>query len=52
MELVPTYTPSPTGLGKHLLEPIPAIESQMPIQISSPKIVVLRPSIPLARIQS
>jgi FlaA1/EpsC-like NDP-sugar epimerase len=52
MELVPTYTPSPTGLGKHLLEPIPAIESQMPIQIASPQIVVLRPSIPLARIQS
>ena len=52
MELVPTYRPSPTGLGKHISEPVPAIESLLPVQMDSPKIVVLRPSIPLARLQS
>ena len=52
MELVPTYRPSPTGLGKHISEPIPAIESLVPVQVDSPKIIVLRPSIPLARLQS
>ena len=52
MELVPTYRPSPTGLGKHVSEPVPAIESLLPVQMDSPKIIVLRPSIPLARLQS
>ncbi len=51
-QLVPTYRPSPTGLGKHLLESNPAIENQGPVQLASPKIIVLRPSIPLARLQS
>ena len=51
MELVPTYSPSRTGLGKHLLEPIPAIDSQAPL-IPASNIVVLLPSIPLAKLQS
>lgn len=52
LELVPTYRPSPTGMGKHLLKPIFANESQEPIQIPSSKIVVMRSSIPLTQLQS
>jgi FlaA1/EpsC-like NDP-sugar epimerase len=52
MELVPTYHPSPTGLGKHVAGPLPEMESLVPIHMDPPKIVVLRPSIPLARLQS
>jgi FlaA1/EpsC-like NDP-sugar epimerase len=51
MELVPTYRPSPTGMGKYLLETVPADENHTPIQKPSSKIIVLRPSIPLARLQ-
>jgi hypothetical protein len=50
--LVPTYSPSPTGLGKYLTKAIPAIESQIQAPTDIPKIIVLRPSLPLARIQS
>jgi FlaA1/EpsC-like NDP-sugar epimerase len=49
--LVPTYSPSPTGLGKFFTEPFPTIEGRLPIQLASPKIVVLRPTIPLAQVK-
>jgi FlaA1/EpsC-like NDP-sugar epimerase len=52
--LVPTYHPSPIGLGKHLAEAIPSLESRPSTQGAAPKIIVLRPSIPLpfAHVQS
>jgi hypothetical protein len=52
MELVPTYNPSLNGLGKHLSEPIPEMESPAPMLMPSSNIVVLRPSIPFAQLQS
>jgi FlaA1/EpsC-like NDP-sugar epimerase len=52
MELVPTYNPSRTGLGKHLLELLPDLENEGGAPPPSSNIVVLRPSIPLAQLQS
>jgi FlaA1/EpsC-like NDP-sugar epimerase len=50
--LVPTYSPSPTGLGKYLTKAIPALENQAFAQIPPPKIVVLQPKITLAKIRA
>jgi hypothetical protein len=52
MELVPTYNPSLNGLGKHLSEPNPELESPAPTLMPSSNIVVLRPAIPFAQLQS
>jgi FlaA1/EpsC-like NDP-sugar epimerase len=51
-ELVPTYNPSPAGLGQYLLDPVPGAESQEPVPQPSSNIVILRPSIPFAQLQS
>jgi FlaA1/EpsC-like NDP-sugar epimerase len=49
--LVPTYSPSPMGLGKYLSEPYPSIGRNDSIRVAPTKIIVLRPSIPLAQTQ-
>ena len=51
MELVPTYRPSPAGLGKFLPEPLPAAESG-PHRPWAPPLVVLRPQLPVPQLQS
>ena len=51
LELVPTYTPSPSGLGRALAQPAPAL-GQPQLTAPSSKIIVLRPSVPLAQAQS
>ncbi len=50
--LVSTYSPSSTGLGKFLADPFPTVEGRLPVQLASPKIVVLRPTIPLAQVKA
>lgn len=52
MELVPTYRPSPTGLGRFVAEPVPDLENQVQLQKPSPAIVVMRASIPATQLQS
>ncbi|WLT29993.1 nucleoside-diphosphate sugar epimerase/dehydratase [Geothrix sp. PMB-07] len=47
MELVPAYAPSPNGLGKYLA--VKAVGA--PLVAPAPKIVVLRPTPPLAQAQ-
>jgi hypothetical protein len=49
MELVPTYQPAPSGLGKFATPPLPVSEQPAATQGPSPKIVVLQPPRPLAR---
>ncbi|MBI1751991.1 MAG: polysaccharide biosynthesis protein [Acidobacteria bacterium] len=54
MELVPSYLPSPNGLGRFLPAVLPGQPASAPVPAPAPapKIVVLRPSIPLAQAQS
>jgi FlaA1/EpsC-like NDP-sugar epimerase len=51
LELVPTYKPSPAGLGKYLFEFVPSGDGLEPIQVSPSKIILLRPASPLAQVQ-
>lgn len=43
MELVPTYLPSPSGLGKYLAEPASAIENRQPKPWPAPIVLVRSP---------
>jgi FlaA1/EpsC-like NDP-sugar epimerase len=50
--LVPTYSPSPIGLGKHFIKSRGAVEGVFPVEEMAPNIIVLRPTIPLAQIRT
>jgi len=52
MELVPTYRPSPTGLGKYITEPISITGKPAPAQRQPAPIVVLRTPLPLTQLHS
>ena len=52
MELVPTYRPSPTGLGKYVEATSTASGVSQPIKAPTPRTVVKRTPIPVAQTQS
>ncbi|WP_243300607.1 polysaccharide biosynthesis protein [Geothrix oryzisoli] len=52
MELVPSYRPSPSGLGKHLKEPLPSGQETASAEVHPPAIPLLKSPLPLTQLEA